>query len=333
VILTGVSGSNISRRHEWSRLHMSGIGKVTKRFNPYNGLRTTLDHPSGGRPDSSHPGAPEELYFRFYFWNDENRMDCRIEGDKVPGIFGQYGMYWNSVGYYEGAYGNGGAPTNGRRSHKGGYSGWTMRQHMQLRPSDGNPLGNQFLRGLGTYAYHCDQQGSWGDLFPYGTEETGRVLIGPNQWVCIEQRVKVNAIRGLTIAEQTARIAAVEAEKAEKTAYYQARHEAARRAGKNPTGYEDNIAEWSAVPVPVYDRNGYDQWGNGEAVRDGILEAWINGVKVYSRTNVAYRRHPSIKVDGVWFDHLHGGNYDAEHDHEFAEANIVVARKYIGPIR
>ena len=77
----------------------------------------------------------------------------------------------------------------------------------------------------------------------------------------------------------------------------------------------------------------FDKFGNGTAREDGIVRGWLNGVLVFERTNVVLRKHPAIKIDEVWLDHYHGGMTPAERAHEFAMDSLVVARKYIGPLR
>lgn len=365
----GSSGSDISRMAEWSRNFHTNAGRVIGRFNVWNGLRTKLDHDSAYRlTDPSHADAPEELYFRYYIKNAVNRMNCAIEGDKLPGICGPYGD-WNGTGYYGNSDGNGGASTNGRRNRFGFLSGWTMRLHMQKRPSDGNPFGEQLKRGLGVYAYHCHQPTEWGDTWYWGNDDPniGRVLVDPDKWYCIEQRVKLNTIRGLTAEEQAERIATVQAgidadynrqktrldirlasravlldpnatveqKNAEILKYYDNLvpvEQAITYLDGRIAYYEADIVTILAIPLPQYNAQGYDQWGNGEGNFDGIVETWIDGFKVLSRTNVKMRRHPWIRIDRIWIDHLHGGNYKAEHNHNFWEACLVVARKYIGPL-
>jgi hypothetical protein len=76
-----------------------------------------------------------------------------------------------------------------------------------------------------------------------------------------------------------------------------------------------------------------DALGNQTANADGVFEAWIDGVKVFSRTNIVYRSNDRIKIDEpAWLDCYHGGTTPAETRHGFRIAKLVVARKYIGPM-
>ena len=77
----------------------------------------------------------------------------------------------------------------------------------------------------------------------------------------------------------------------------------------------------------------FDALGNGTGVADGIIRGWVDGVLVFERTNVVFRKHPAIKIDEVWLDHYHGGTEPAEVEHPFAMANVVVADAYIGPMK
>jgi hypothetical protein len=76
-----------------------------------------------------------------------------------------------------------------------------------------------------------------------------------------------------------------------------------------------------------------DALGNQTPNADGIFEAWVDGVKVFSRNNIVYRYNDRIKIDEpAWLDCYHGGTTPAEARHGFRIAKLVVARKYIGPM-
>jgi hypothetical protein len=76
-----------------------------------------------------------------------------------------------------------------------------------------------------------------------------------------------------------------------------------------------------------------DALGNQAANADGVFEAWVDGVKVFTRNNVIYRYHDRIRIDEpAWLDCFHGGTTPAETRHGFRIAKLVVARKYIGPM-
>lgn len=113
---------------------------------------------------------PEEIYFRYYLrlgadWNQS------IEGGKMPGISGTYGVA-----------GWGGRKSNGR-------NGWSARGLFQRTvPGGDNPLAG--LTPIGTYCYHADMPGNFGDNFIW--QEGYRGYLENNRWYCVEHYVKLN---------------------------------------------------------------------------------------------------------------------------------------------
>lgn len=75
----------------------------------------------------------------------------------------------------------------------------------------------------------------------------------------------------------------------------------------------------------------YDANGNGQAVKDGVLEAWINGQLVFKRDDFRWRRHPDFGVQGLWLDVYHGGKLPAPYDIGYCIDRVTVSKKYIGP--
>lgn len=106
--------------------------------------------------------------------------------------------------------------------------------------------------------------------------------------------------------------------------------------GNHTTGFLlIDPAEWAALEthVKLNDVVGpFDFNGNGTAVANGVLEAWFDGVLVFRKTNMRFRRHPAIKVDEAWIDNYHGGSTVAEAQHTLFLADLVVANQYIGPL-
>jgi hypothetical protein len=76
-----------------------------------------------------------------------------------------------------------------------------------------------------------------------------------------------------------------------------------------------------------------DEFGNREAVADGIYEIWVGGVKRYSSTTMRYRRHPQIGVCAFDMSMYHGGSGRAPFDLHYRWAHVVVASEYIGPMK
>jgi hypothetical protein len=77
-----------------------------------------------------------------------------------------------------------------------------------------------------------------------------------------------------------------------------------------------------------------DAYGNGIANADGLLETWVNGVKVSSQADYKWRRHPAMGIKGVNTNWYLGGQ--ASHpigagNMHFRINHVVLATQYIGP--
>ncbi len=112
---------------------------------------------------------PEEIYFRYYLrladdWNQT------VQGGKMPGISGTYGV----------------AGWGGRKSN--GKNGWSARGafHQTIPPQ--NPLGG--LHPIGTYCYHADMQGTYGNHWLW--QKGYRGFLENNRWYCVEQYLRLN---------------------------------------------------------------------------------------------------------------------------------------------
>ena len=112
---------------------------------------------------------PEEVFFRYYLrladdWNQT------VQGGKMPGLSGTYGK----------------SGWGGRRSD--GTEGWSARGAFSLSIPEDNPLGG--LHPIGTYCYHADQAGDYGDIWLWKTGYRG--FLEKNRWYCIEQYLRLN---------------------------------------------------------------------------------------------------------------------------------------------
>lgn len=116
-----------------------------------------------------HGVEPEEAYFRYYLWLAPDWLRAS-DGGKLPGFAGTYGRAaW------------GGRPWDG-------VLGWSMRGSYGIARSSAQPSTANVI--LGTYAYHSKSSLYGEGLGWIGSNFGG--LISPGQWVCIEQRVKLN---------------------------------------------------------------------------------------------------------------------------------------------
>lgn len=75
----------------------------------------------------------------------------------------------------------------------------------------------------------------------------------------------------------------------------------------------------------------YDQYGNGQAVANGILRTWVDGVLVGERTGMRWRRTPEISIEGPWLNWFFGGKQAADHEMHYRMKDFVCAKRYIGP--
>ena len=65
---------------------------------------------------------------------------------------------------------------------------------------------------------------------------------------------------------------------------------------------------------------------------DGILRAWVDGKLAFEKTNVRMRDVPALKIEKIWINLYHGGSRTAQTDDHLFIDNIVIAKKYIGPM-
>lgn len=66
--------------------------------------------------------------------------------------------------------------------------------------------------------------------------------------------------------------------------------------------------------------------------RDGILRAWIDGRPAFEKTDIRFRDVDSLKIEQIWMNVYHGGTIPSPRDQHLYVDNVVIARKYIGPL-
>jgi hypothetical protein len=183
---------------------------------------------------------PEAIYFRYYLrladdWNQT------IQGGKLPGISGTYGV----------------AGWGGRRSD--GTNGWSARGAFHRSIGQGNPLAG--THPIGTYCYHADQPGVYGQVWLW--QKGYRGYLKKNTWYCIEQYVKMNT------------------------------------PGK----------------------------------KDGIIRAWIDGGLAFEKTDIRFRKVDHLKIEQIWMNVYHGGRLPSPYDQHLYVDNVVIAKRYVGPMK
>ena len=109
---------------------------------------------------------PEEIYFRYYLRLGED-WNPQIADGKMPGLAGTYGKS-----------GWGGRAADGS-------DGWSLRGSFMRGYEPDHPFHG--LTQMGTYAYHADMQGTYGDFWQWPG-----ALLQRNRWYCIEQHLRLN---------------------------------------------------------------------------------------------------------------------------------------------
>ncbi len=183
---------------------------------------------------------PEEIYFRYYLRLGED-WNQTLQGGKMPGISGTYGV----------------AGWGGRKSH--GTDGWSARGAFRLSIPEGNPLAG--LHPIGTYCYHADMPGYYGDGWVWQNDYRG--FLEKNRWYSIEQYLKLNT--------------------------------------------------------------------PGE--KNGILRAWVDGRLAFEKTDIRFRHVEKLKIEQIWMNIYHGGTKPSPYDQHAFIDNVVIAKKYIGPMK
>lgn len=66
---------------------------------------------------------------------------------------------------------------------------------------------------------------------------------------------------------------------------------------------------------------------------DAELKVWVDGELAMQRTGIRVRDVPEIRIERIWMNVYHGGTAPAAADLHLFIDNVVVARRYIGPMR
>ena len=72
--------------------------------------------------------------------------------------------------------------------------------------------------------------------------------------------------------------------------------------------------------------------GESAGHKDAVIRAWIDGRLVFERTGFRVRDVPSIKIEQVWMNVWYGGTAPSPQDQHLFIDNVVIARRYIGPM-
>jgi hypothetical protein len=67
--------------------------------------------------------------------------------------------------------------------------------------------------------------------------------------------------------------------------------------------------------------------------KDAVIRAWVDGRLVYEHTGFRVREIPSIKIEQIWMNVYYGGTAPSPQDQHLFIDNVVIARRYIGPMK
>lgn len=72
---------------------------------------------------------------------------------------------------------------------------------------------------------------------------------------------------------------------------------------------------------------------NTPGKKDGILKAWIDGRLAFEKKDIRFRHTPKLKIEQIWMNVYHGGKKPSPYDQHLFIDNVVIAKRYIGPIK
>ena len=71
---------------------------------------------------------------------------------------------------------------------------------------------------------------------------------------------------------------------------------------------------------------------NTPGEKNGILRAWVDGELAFERTDIRFRHVDKLKIEEIWMNVYHGGTSPSPYAQHLFIDNVVIAKKYIGPI-
>jgi hypothetical protein len=72
---------------------------------------------------------------------------------------------------------------------------------------------------------------------------------------------------------------------------------------------------------------------NTPGQHNGVLRTWVDGHFVFEKSDIRFRLTDALKIEQIWMNIYHGGTADSPYDQHAYIDNVVVARRYIGPMR
>lgn len=65
---------------------------------------------------------------------------------------------------------------------------------------------------------------------------------------------------------------------------------------------------------------------------DGAVRVWVDGRLALERQNIRFRTVAQLRIETVWLNVFHGGTAVSPYDQHLYVDNVVLARRYIGPM-
>ena len=72
---------------------------------------------------------------------------------------------------------------------------------------------------------------------------------------------------------------------------------------------------------------------NDPSKRNGELKTWVDGRLVFEKNGLRFRLTKGLKIEEIWFNIYHGGTAPSPKDQTVFMDNLVVSKKYIGPVK
>ncbi len=71
---------------------------------------------------------------------------------------------------------------------------------------------------------------------------------------------------------------------------------------------------------------------NTPGEKDGVLKAWVDGKEAFEKSDVRFRLTGELRIEQIWMNLYHGGTVPSPYDQHVFIDNVVIAKRYIGPM-
>lgn len=66
--------------------------------------------------------------------------------------------------------------------------------------------------------------------------------------------------------------------------------------------------------------------------KDGTIRAWVDGRPAFQKSDIRFRNVERLAIEQIWMNVYHGGTRPSPYDQHLYVDNVVIARRYIGPM-